>query len=233
MSMVPVSSLHSFSDHSRISDPSAPTFDSTLPPKDWLDPNPVPDASGNVAYQIAPQSWGKTTPDTLMMGANTARTLNLPGLRIYPPAPAPEPTGATFFGSTLTPDELSLQADAVALAEAWGLRAQSVVDGGVGVINYPADEPRRVWTILWVDPATKKLMPLCVAMKLAQQYANGVGAPGSWDTTGTKAPEPLWVPGEETASTPTLPFLPPPLKLPDGTTFVWSMFGVMAEVSAR
>jgi len=51
-------------------------------------------------------------------------------------------------------------------------------------VIYPANEPRRVWDVVFKGEA------LNVGMLLSMKYANGVGAPGHWDTSGS---DPVWV----------------------------------------
>jgi hypothetical protein len=144
------------------------------------------DANGNVTYDVINMDTGGSyTQKSITMPATEAATVNLYGACSYP-AYAVAPTGATeILGGAVNPVDLSMQADAIALATSFGLTAAAVTDGGAGNVNYPADEQRRVWVIAY------KGAGLCAGSLLAEMYVNGVGAPGQWNLSGTA---PVWVP---------------------------------------
>jgi hypothetical protein len=181
-----VGNLYTLQQFDRIACPSAPTYDGTRKMKTWKDDS-VTGQTGNVSYTVITAAGASQ----ITMPASEAATLNLYGIETYPPYVI-APTDATVLfpgmapgsGPGINPNELSMQADAIVLAVAFGLTAAAVTDGGAGLINYPADEQRRMWVIAY------KGYQLCAGLLLAQANAFGVGAPGHWNLTGSS--EPLW-----------------------------------------
>jgi hypothetical protein len=165
----------------------APPYDPTRVVKSWFDStvdtsNPSNVALYNVVAQDQNGNWGL---QQLVMPAQEAATVNLTGGISYPPYVV-APTQATRGGSGINALYLSLTSDAQQLMTEIG--GASIIDEGnspVFPVIYPANEPRRVWDIVFQGE------PLNVGLLLAAKYANGVGAPGQWNTSsGT----PVWVP---------------------------------------
>jgi len=164
-----------FPQTSRAQTPDAPPYDSTRKVKFWVDPNPG--AGPTVTYQVLDPNANVIS---LTLSISEASTLNLPGHPDYP-AYAPTKSTATFTQSGIPIYfGVSLLSDAQALAKAFGLTDAAIFDelavfqAGVD-ISYPADDPRRAWAIRFAAGGFTE-----VAQLLAQQNANGVGAPGEW-----------------------------------------------------
>ena len=101
---------------------------------------------------------------------------------------------------------LSLQIEAQEIMTEVG--GTSLLDEGntpVFPVIYPANEPRRVWDVVFKGEA------LNVGVLLSMKYANGVGAPGHWDTSGS---DPVWVsdPPAPTGTGDTRPPRPMPVR---------------------
>ena len=166
---------------------SAPPYDPSRVIKTWFDSTADTSNPNNVAIyktltQVSPGVWGL---QQMVLPALEAASVNLTGAITYPPYVA-APTQATRGGSGINGLYLSLSIDALALMAEIG--GTSIVDEGataVFPIVYPAGELRRAWDIMF------KGTPLNVGLLLAAQYAQGVGAPGHWDTSGSDA---VWVP---------------------------------------
>ena len=165
----------------------APPYDPTRVIKSWFDStvdtsNPSNVALYNVVAQDHNGNWGL---QQLVMPAQEAATVNLTGATAYQPYVV-APTQATRGGSGINALYLSLQSDAQEIMTEVG--GTSLLDEGnspVFPVIYPANEPRRMWDVVF------KGEPLNVGMLLSMKYANGVGAPGHWDTSGG---DPVWVP---------------------------------------
>ena len=158
----------------------APPYDPSRLIKAWFDSAADVSAPNNVAvYKIvAPDQSGNWGIRQMVMPASEAATVNLPGAIIYP-SYVVAPTQATRGGSPINPQYLSLEADARALIAQLG--GDSILDEGnspVFPVIYPPNEPRRMWDIMLQG------QPINVGALLAAQYANGVGAPGHWQTSG-------------------------------------------------
>jgi hypothetical protein len=155
--------------------------------KSWFDSTVDTSDPGNVAvYKIfAQDSSGNWGVRQMVLPAAEAASVNLPGAITYPPY-AIAPTKATRGGSGINAEYLSLDSEANQLmAEIGGSNLLDEGNSAVFPVIYPADEPRRVWDIVF------KGQPLNVGLLLAAKYAKGVGAPGHWDTSGSDA---VWVP---------------------------------------
>lgn len=166
----------------------APAFNAAQPIKQWFDPSP----SGQ-PYLIFDTTAGKLV--SLPLPPSVASQPNLPGAYNYV-AYVETPTDATvqcagIYGVAATPinpDTLCLQSEAQAIAVAispfFPGKTVTVVDTseiGIFYSVYPAEEPRRQWTILvnGVSPSGGYI-PLYAKTLLLQTYASGVGAPGHW-----------------------------------------------------
>ncbi len=185
----------------------APAYDPSRVLKSWFDSTVDTSDSGNVAVYrvIAQDSSGNWGVRQLVMPAAEAATVNLPGAVFYPPYVV-SPTKATRGGSGINAEYLSLESDAKQiLAEIGGTGLLDEGASAVFPVVYPADEPRRVWDVIF------KGQPLNVGLLLAAKYANGVGAPGRWDTSGSDA---VWVsdPPAPTGVTDTRPPRPVPVR---------------------
>ncbi len=171
----------------------APAWDPTRVKKSWFDTTVDASNSTNVAvYKIVgTEASGNYTIQQMVIGAQEASTVNLPGAIEYPPYVI-APTDATRNGQPLNPNYLSMQSDAEALMTLFG--ATGIVDEAattaVFPTVYPPDEPRRLWDVLYHG------LPLNVGLLLMMEYANGIGAPGSWDMSGTSPASggaPIWI----------------------------------------
>ena len=164
-----------------------PLYDPARVIKAWFDSTVDTSNPGNVVvYKIVAQdqsgNWGLRQ---MVMPALEAATVNLTGAPSYPPYVV-APTKATRGGSGINALYLSLSSEADEIKNEIG--ALSLLDEGntaVFPVVYPSDEPRRAWDAVF------KGQPLNVGLLLAAKNANGVGAPGHWDTSGSDA---VWVP---------------------------------------
>ncbi len=165
----------------------APAWDPSRVRKTWFDSTVDTSDPSNVAvYKVfaadANGVWGFRQ---MVMPAWEAATVNLPGAVTYPPYTV-APTQVTSGGSPVNPNYLSLESDARALMAALG-GSGLVQETGNSVfpIVYPALEPRRIW-----DFVVNGVLVNAGTLLLAQN-ANGIGAPGKWDTS---KGEPVWIP---------------------------------------
>jgi hypothetical protein len=165
----------------------APPWNPARLRKTWFDSTVDTSSSDNVAiYKIAAQypsiGW---TMKQMLIPAQEAATVNLPGAIVYP-AYNVAPTDATRGGSQINPNYLSLESEARALMATVG-GTDVVEEGDMPVFPtvYPADEPRRMWAIIY------KGRPVNVGNLLLNLNSKGVGAPGKWDFSSS---EPVWVP---------------------------------------
>ena len=164
----------------------APAWDPSRVRKTWFDSTVDTSDPSNVAvYKIIAQdqggNWGLRQ---MVMPASEAATVNLPGAVTYP-AYTVAPTQVTSGGSPVNPNYLSLDTDARALMAALG-GSGLVQETGNAIfpIVYPASEARRIW-----DFVVNGIVVNAGTLLLAQN-ANGVGAPGRWDTS---KGDPAWV----------------------------------------
>ena len=167
-----------------------PDYDLSRPPKLWADGSADPTAV-NVAYPAA-LAPGATTFSPLALSGFDAATLNLPGRILYP-VWMPAPTSAVSVAAngaitTLNPMFLST------LSQAQTVLAQKAFSGYVlddswdseFNVSYPDTEPRRQWGIKANAPGAQVWN---VGALLHDQYAMGIGFPGSWGLSNTG---PLW-----------------------------------------
>jgi hypothetical protein len=165
----------------------APAWDPTRVAKTWFDTSVDISSPGNVAvYKIAaPDQNGIWGLRQLVLPAQEAATVNLPGTIAYAPYVV-APTRTTTGGALIDAMYLSLEADAQALMTALSGSGLVVETGNAAFpIIYPPDEPRRMWDF------TVNGVVCNAGALLTSEYANGVGAPGSWQAS---VNGPVWVP---------------------------------------
>jgi len=164
----------------------APAFDPARLRKSWFDSSVDDSAPDNVAvYRAAGQDQGGNgILRQIVMPANEAARLNLPGAIQYPPYVV-APTLATRGGSVLNAIYFSLESDAQALMKELGGDHLQQEDLPSFPASYPSGEPRRPWYFLVQG------QPVNVGALLLGRNAQGVGAPGHWDVS---SPQPVWVP---------------------------------------
>jgi len=195
-SSYPSGALQLFSQYTRASylaafgtDPA--TYDPARKPKDWFDSSLKGAPTDMVTYNFVDTSTpGTPVINTIQMMVAEASVVNLPGVHSYP-AYTIDPTVATetMVGAPpqqLNPATLSTQAQAAALATAWGLSDSAInqwTPGGPIVFTW-GSEMRRVFQIAY------GAYQLNVGQYVALMNANGIGAPGHWVFTG---PQPVWV----------------------------------------
>ena len=182
----------------------APAYNPALPLKGWFDTMAV---SGNATYNCIsgsnPPLFGSFT-----IPASEASAINLPGDYNYP-VYAPTPTTVatqTFAGTTqgIGTANLCQYADAVTLAQViGGPNALAPTEPTYpGTMNW-GSETRRMWCVMVAGQS------LMAAPLLAQMWANGIGAPGSWDLSTPSAPK--WTPTPDPDWS-TLPVCPTPVR---------------------
>lgn len=154
--------------------------------KSWFDSTvDVSDPSNVAVYRVVAQDQnGNGTLRQIVMPAQEAATVNLPGAVPYPPYVV-APTLASRGGSILNPIYLSLENDAQALMTQLGGSNLQQEDLPSFPANYPNEEPRRQWYFLVRGQSVN------VGALLLTRNAQGVGAPGHWDVS---SPQPVWVP---------------------------------------
>jgi hypothetical protein len=164
----------------------APAYDPSRRRKSWFDSTVDLSGPDNVAvYRIVTQDQkGNGTLRQIVMPAQEAASVNLPGAIQYPPYIV-TPTRATRGGSSLNAIYLSLESDAQALMKELGGDKLQVEELPSFPVVYPNEEPRRQWYFL------VRGQPVNVGSLLLARNAQGVGAPGHWDVS---TPEPAWVP---------------------------------------
>ena len=164
----------------------APAYDPARLLKSWFDSTVDVSDPGNVAvYRIVAQDQnGKGFLRQVVMPAQEAATVNLPGAIQYPPYVV-APTLATRGGSALNPVYLSLESDAQSLMSELGGTDLQQEDLQPFPASYPSDEPRRPWNF------SLQGQRFNVGALLMTRNAGGVGSPGHWDRS---SPQLLWVP---------------------------------------
>ena len=194
----PASVLQLFAQYTRASylaafgsDPA--TYNPTLRPKDWFDTNLVAfQPSDVVTYNFVDTSTpGKPIINQIQMTVAEAAAPNFPGVHSYPMPGPPAPTTALeiLIGNPpqlVNPTQLSSLADAQALAKAWGVDPSLINEWAppASITFQWNSETRRIYQIPYNGLQRQ------VAMFVAEQNANGIGAPGNWDfSNGT----PKWV----------------------------------------
>lgn len=153
--------------------------------KSWFDSTVDVSDPGNVAvYRVVAQDQnGKGFLRQVVMPAQEAATVNLPGAIQYPPYVV-APTLATRGGSALNAVYLSLESDAQTLLSELGGTDLQQEDLQPFPASYPSDEPRRPWNFLVQGQRFN------VGALLMTRNAGGVGSPGHWDVS---SPQLLWV----------------------------------------
>lgn len=164
----------------------APPYDRSRRQKSWFDSSVSSSAQNRtVSYHVATRDQnGSEILQQVVMPAEEAATVNLPGAVQYPPYVV-APTLATRGGSILNPVYLSLESDAEALMTELGGSSLQQEEFPPFTPDYPADEPRRPWEFLLRGQLYN------VGALLARRNAQGIGAPGHWDLS---SPAPVWVP---------------------------------------
>lgn len=202
----------------------APTYDSTKKPKDWFDRTLQGQPTDTVTYNYVDTSVpGKPVIGTMSMSVAEAGAPNFPGVHSFP-SYGIAPTTATeqLLGSpaqTINPATLSTSDQANQLAQAWNVPPTDInqwTPGGPITFDW-GTETRRVYQILYNG------FQLNVGQYVAMMYANGIGAPGSWNLTG---PQPVWVSTLPAAAVPTLNPWPEPVRALLPNEALWSgLFG--------
>jgi len=164
----------------------AAAYDPSRVLKSWFDSTVDISDTNNVAvYRVVVQDQsGNGILRQMVLPAQEAATVNLPGVIQYPPYVVP-PTLATRGGSTLNAIYLSLESDAQALMTQLGGSGLQQEELPSYPASYPSDEPRRQWYFL------AQGQPVNVGALLFTRNAQGVGTPGHWDVS---SPQPVWVP---------------------------------------
>ena len=164
----------------------APAYDPARQRKSWFDSTVDISGPDNVAvYRIVVQDQnGHGLVRQIVMPAQEAAALNLPGAVQYPPYIV-TPTRATRGGSSLNPIYFSLESDARALMKELGGDNLQQEDLASFPTVYPSEELRRSWIF------QVRGTPVNAGALLLGRNAQGVGAPGHWDVS---APEPVWGP---------------------------------------
>jgi len=179
----------------------APAWDPARAPKAWFDSTTSNSGTGasaaNVSAPSAPLAYtivgqdqtGNWSLQTMTLPASEAATVNLPGAVIYPPYQLAS-TKATRSGQSINPVYMVLLPDAQAvMAEVGG---SGLFDDGATAtnpvtypaVNYPADEPRRMWAF------KVNGQQYYAGLLLASKYGLGIGWPGHWDFSHGS---PLWL----------------------------------------
>ena len=179
-------------------------FDPTRPEQDWWDDTYAAiTPTQSVRYNaVVSGSGGTAAIGSFTQTAAQMATPNFKGLPNYPQWTA-APTAAVYnhaapsTTSPVDPKDLSTAAQAQALlAELGGssivdMGANSVTVPNVGQIvfpvTYPPSDPRRLFAVVL---SSGKLF--IVGQALAEKYAAGMGAPGSWVADATQASGLSW-----------------------------------------
>jgi hypothetical protein len=164
----------------------AAAYDPSRLRKSWFDSTvDVSDPANVAVYYIAAKGPdGNGSLRQMVIPAQEAATVNLPGRISYPPYVV-SPTLATRGGSNLNAIYLSLESDAQALMKELGGTSLQQEELASFPGSYPSDEPRRAWCFALQGQASN------VGALLLNRNAQGVGAPGHWDVS---SPGPVWVP---------------------------------------
>jgi hypothetical protein len=164
-----------------------PAYEPTKPSKSWFDTS-----AGAGSYQY----YGSDLlSHSFTLSPADAAAVNLWGPLVYP-VYTPAPTEATRSGVPMPPTTLSTKDQADALAAAWKMPTIDETTVNFSNDTYPADETRRPWALVI------GISDFYVGEQLAIQNADGIGAPGHWDLSGTF---PQWV-----SDIPVLPATPNP-----------------------
>ena len=200
--------------------------------KDWKDDSQAgKDPLSSVSYVSYQLVNGAVQSVSFVMSVDEALNCNLTGKVHYSPYVA-APTQATIGGFPVSPYELSTHDQALQLAADLGLPVSSVVEDTAKApfeYSYPADEPRRVWSLAWRPGISLTVGQL---LKMRNGAATpGAGAPGSWHIPApTERGEPVWVPAviDSGETGPVHPHVPMPQRaLLLNEEFVTESIGVM------
>ena len=186
----------------------APDYDPTRDIKLWL----ATDAhQGLNRYH----TWTETEAPEYVhfnLPAWIARSVNFPPqAHVYPPWNPPPSDAVLVSGgvpvSPINPRYLSNESEADLLYSQLGGTGGVQLwtpDPGPGNIHVQyGTDPRREFQFNWQGQL------LNVGFLLAEKYANGVGAPGTWDLSG---PEPRWIPAPPPVLPPTYKVVPMPMR---------------------
>jgi hypothetical protein len=192
----------------------APPYDPAYPLKGWFDTSVT---TGPVIYNVIAGA-NATQVTQLTMDASQASVPNLYGDYTYPVyAPSPATTAMDAFGGTavpINPVQLCMYADAMTLSVALnGPNAPLPVEAPPESPVIWNTELRRIWTVTAAGAAGASFdaAPLLVMM-----WANGIGAPGTWNLSSPQVPK--WNPAPEPDWS-TVSVLPTPIRplLPNET----------------
>jgi hypothetical protein len=182
-------------------------YDGTKPTKLWIDPAAVAAVAAGDPAQV--MSYGAYNPatgewETFTYTAAAAAATNVPGPQTTPPSPmfmpyTPQATLATWVSTVgfniiaVQPGDLSTMPQALALAQSWGMtaaqaQAACVVVTSMDNATFTSNgETRQVIVINWNG------LQVNVGQELLLQYANGIGAGGSWvGINTTQGQQPTW-----------------------------------------
>lgn len=146
-----------------------PDFNPAKPVKLWFDSDAV--SGQNSKYKTVDARTGLYGP--LVIPGDDAAAVNIPGGHRFASWQI-VPTGATRGGGQVNAKYLSSKGQADTIAAALGGTASEYDGGAYFPIFFPDSETRR-WYQVTVDGVDYN-----VGMLIAQQYANGIGAPGHW-----------------------------------------------------
>jgi hypothetical protein len=141
-----------------------------------------------VTYKVlCPDGNGGLSFAEMTLTVPEASTVNLPGAIAYPPYVITRSGAERGPGAVINSALLSLESEARELMTKLG--GTDLVDQGatsVFPVVYAPDEPRRMWA--FIDHNGHQVN---VGALLQGKNAQGVGAPGLWDTS---SGDPVWVP---------------------------------------
>lgn len=199
-----------------------PPFNPAKPAKTWFDTTVT---TPTVTYNTLDLNTLKNI--SLVLKKEDAAAVNLPGAYRYTPwivRPSEclsETTNAPLPPSPINVALLSTRQEAEQIAaEVGGTVSLATSPGGsmdAFRVACPANETRNVWEVQW------KGSRIPVGFLLGQKYRRGVGAPGSWDLSGTETP--VWVPVEPVVTSSNYARVPVRALLPN-EKFSQTPFGV-------
>jgi hypothetical protein len=167
-------------------------------PKFWFDPNPQPDASGTIEYDVFDRTVVDDSSDDpeafraglqkLRLTPDEARSLNVTGRYVYPDDVI-QPTSAVVEDMNggeqpISPEFLSHRAEAEILRAE--MDARTVVENTLERFTvHWRGETRRWWLI------RRRARSWNAGLLLRIRYRDGVGAPGVW--TNLDSTRPKWI----------------------------------------
>ena len=227
-----------------------PSYDPAKLTKAWAatedeDGNPITKSTKEVTFHDWwPQGNNLPAWEVLTLTGEEAISFNIPGLKPYP-VYVIAPTQAFQAGTNdpIQPVQLSTMEQAFALAASWGMTSAQAAAAIADTYDqqFPSNpivyngETRRWLTIAWPDPMSNTgIILINVGEQLQLMYAAGVGAPGSWVTSGpayvANSDNPLWVSTQPTEPPPINAIVPVPQRaLLPGEKFVEMLMGVEIE----